>query len=187
MVTLQFHSYLSRQEHLSCTFAVDSKLLLQKMKTPLIVTNTSRIPAWRQPAGKAERILAQVKKLTSELHDLQTELYRELAEEDGRRRSHSALIAAPARDGLIELKAAADQLRRVLWFYVQNSSHACDSSQLAPEPDTRETLTLQEPFMQQGIPCPTGGASSSFFERLNLVIDGYMHQRGISTGKTPKP
>lgn len=157
------------------------------MKTPLVVTNTTKIPAWRQPADKAERILTLVKKLTRELHDLQTELYRELAEEDGSRRSHSALIAAPACDNLIELKTAADQLRRVLWFYMQDPSHACDSSQLAPEPEPRDTLKLQEPPTQPGVSCPTGGASSSFFERLNLVIDGYMQERGVSTrGKAPK-
>src|SRR6185437_8246672 len=145
------------------------------MKTPLVVTNTSKIPAWRQPADKAERILTQVKKLTRELHELQTELYRELAEEDGSRRAHSALIAAPACDDLIELKAAADQLRRVLRFYLQDPSHTCDSSQLTQEPDTKEPLMLQEPCTQPGVSYPAG-ASSSFFERLNLVIDGYMQE-----------
>jgi hypothetical protein len=156
------------------------------MKTPLVITNASKIPAWRQPADKAERILTQVKKLTRELYDLQTELYRELAEEDGSRRSHSALSTAPACDDLIELKAAADQLRRVLWFYVQDPLYACDSSQLGAEPATREPLKLQQPFTQTGIP-DTAGPSSSFFERLNLVIEGYMQNRGISTrSKAPK-
>ena len=157
------------------------------MKTPLVVGNTSKTPAWRQPADKAERILAQVKKLTRELHDLQTELYRELAEEDGTPRNYSALIAAPACNALVELKAAADQLRRVLWFYMQDPSQACDASQPASERETMEPLTLQGSFTQSGVSCPTGGPSSSFLERLNLVIDGYMQERGILTrSKAPK-
>lgn len=121
----------------------------------------------------------QAKKLTRELHELQAELYGELAEEDGSRRRQSALGAAPACDDLINLKTAADQLRRVLWFYVQDPSGG-DSSQPNAGPEIKESLVLQEPFTQ-------ADASSSFFERLNLVIDGYMQDRGISArSKAPK-
>ena len=149
------------------------------MKTPFVVTTTSKIPAWRQPTEKAERILNQAKKLTRELHELQAELYGELAEEDGSRRRQSALGAAPACDDLINLKTAADQLRRVLWFYVQDPSGG-DSSQPNAGPEIKESLVLQEPFTQADAP-------SSFFERLNLVIDGYMQDRGISArSKAPK-
>lgn len=156
------------------------------MKTPFVVTTTSKIPAWREPTEKAERILNQAKKLTRELHELQAELYGELAEEDGSRRRQSALGAVPACDDLIDLKTAADQLRRVLWFYVQDPSGG-DSSQPNAGPEIKEGLVLQEPFTQAGVSNPETAASSSFFERLNLVIDGYMQNRGISArSKAPK-
>jgi hypothetical protein len=156
-----------------------------KMKTPFVVTTTSKIPAWRQPTEKADRIATEVKKIIRELHELQSELYRELAEEDGSRRRQSALSTAPACDDLIELKNAADQLRRFLWFYLEDPSHASDSPQMNAAAVTDEPLVLQDSFTQTGTLAEA--ASSSFFERLNLVIDGYMQHRGISTrSKAPK-
>jgi hypothetical protein len=157
------------------------------MKTRLVVNTSTKIPAWRQPAAKTESILNQVKKLTRELHVLQNELYRELGEEDGSRRRQSPLSAAPARDDLMVLKTAADQLRRVLWFYLQDSSNASDPVASSEILELSEPLVLQEPFAQAGASNLSSSAPSSFFERLNLVIDGYMQDRGISTrNKTPK-
>lgn len=148
------------------------------------MTTTGKISAWRQ-SDKPDHILNEVKKIIRELHELQSELYRELAEEDGSRRRQSALSVAPACDDLAELKAAADQLRRFLWFYLQDSSHASDSPQANDAPVTNEPLILQDSFTQTG--ALAEAASSSFFQRLNLVIDGYMLDRGISTrSKAPK-
>lgn len=127
----------------------------------------------------------EVKKIIRELHDLQSELYRELAEEDGSRRRQCALGTAPACDDLMELKNAADQLRRLLWFYLQDPSNASDSPQTNSAPETKEPLVLQDSFTQTGTLAEA--ASNSFFERLNLVIDGYMQHRGISTrSKAPR-
>ena len=155
------------------------------MKTPFVVTTTSKIPVRRQSTDKPDRIVNEVKKITRELHELQTELYRELAEEDGSRRRQSALSVAPACDDLVELKTAADQLRRFLWFYLQDPSHASDPPQVNSAAVTKGSLVLQDSFTQTGTLAEA--ASNSFFERLNLVIDGYMQNRGISTrSKAPK-
>jgi len=155
------------------------------MKTSFVVTTTSNNPAWRQPSDKTDRIMNEVKKTVRELHDLQSELYRELAEEDGSRRRQSALGTTPACDDLLELKNAADQLRRFLWFYLQDPSRANDSPYVNSAPATNEPLVLQNSSTQTGTLAEA--ASSSFFERLNLVIDGYMQHRGISTrSKAPK-
>jgi hypothetical protein len=156
------------------------------MKTRLVVDTSSKIPAWRQPAEKTESVLNHVRKLTRELHSVQNELYRELAEEDGSRRKQTSLSAAPARDDLMVLKTAADQLRRVLWFYLQDQLQASDSPGMGEAFERKEPLVLQEPFAA-GAPNLSSAASSSFFERLNLVIDGYMQDRGISIrSKAPK-
>lgn len=155
------------------------------MKTSFVATTTGNIPAWRQSSDKAGHIKNEVKKIIRELHELQSELYRELAEEDGSRRRQSALGTAPACDDLMELKNAADQLRRFLWFYLQDPSHAHESPQVNSAPETNEPLVLQNSFRQPGTLAEA--ASSSFLERLNLVIDGYMQHRGISTrSKVPK-
>ena len=148
------------------------------MKTISAVRAQNTTPVW-QPAGKTESILNQVRKLTLELHAVQNELYRELSEEDGSRRQHSALRQAPACDDLKSLQTAADQLRRVLWFYLDLASHQQTGESESPNPEEwlveepRQEAALSE---QQQKPAEAG----SFFERLNLVIDGYMQDRGVS-------
>src|SRR6185437_14458561 len=100
------------------------------MKTRHAVKTQIPIPVWQQ-AGKAESILNQVRKLTRELHEIQNELYRELSEEDGSRREQSPLRQPPAHDDLKAFQAAADQLRRVLWFYLdlESQGQAHDTTQ----------------------------------------------------------
>jgi hypothetical protein len=160
---------------------------LTKMKTRDAVKAQRPIPVW-QPAGKVESIMNQVRKLTCELHALQHELYSELSEEDGSRRQDSPLRQAPACEDLKSLQTAADQLRRVLWFYLDLASHAANATEqdesrtteewLLQHPRHEPAMVEQQPFLEPG----------SFFERLNLVIDGYMQQRGITrNGKAVKP
>lgn len=151
------------------------------MKTRIVVKTQSEIPVW-QPAEKPQTILARVKQLTQELHAIQHELYAELSKEDGSPRKDSILTLSPATCDLSALKAAADQLRRVLWFYLDGVSEICEGgtrerqgAMKAPEPHTSAAGTLPQPL-----------EAGSFFERLNLVIDGYMRERGITGSRTTK-
>src|SRR5689334_426421 len=153
------------------------------MKSTNAVKAQNSIPVW-QPAGKIDSIVNRVRKLTRELHEIQNELYRELSEEDGSRREQSPLRQAPAHDDLKAFQAAADQLRRVLWFYLdlesqgqahdttQNDSASCEKR---PQQSRDELAMSEQTRMHTG----------SFFERLNLVIDGYMQDRGIARNGKP--
>lgn len=151
------------------------------MKTRIVVKTQSEIPAW-PPAEKPQTILNRIKQLTQELHAIQHELYAELSEEDGSPRKDSILNLAPAAGDLSAFKAAADQLRRVLWYYLEDVTQTCGG-------DTRERpdlIKLQEPRTSTAEPLDQPLEAGSFFERLNLVIDGYIRERGTSGSRTTK-
>ena len=149
------------------------------MKTTSAVKTQTSTPLW-QPAEKTESILRQVRKLTGELQALQNELYRELSEEDGTRRENSILRQSPACDQLKSLQTAADQLRRVLWFYLdlesQHLAHDTAHSEFGTTEEWLRHESQHEACLSEQGPMEPG----SFFERLNLAIDGYMHDRGLS-------
>lgn len=151
------------------------------MKTRIVVKTQSEIPAW-QPAEKPQTILNRVKQLTQELHAIQHELYAELSEQDGSPRKDSILMLSAAAGDLNAFKAAADQLRRVLWFYLDGVSETCEG-------DTRERLDAiraREPQTSAAEPIAQPLEAGSFFERLTVVIDGYMRERGITASRTAK-
>ncbi|MGE5322825.1 MAG: hypothetical protein ACM3SW_08185 [Actinomycetota bacterium] len=113
---------------------------------------------------------------------MQCELYAELSQEDGSPRKDSFLALSPAAADLNAFKAAADQLRRVLWYYLEDVSQTCGG-------DTRERpgmVNVQEPGASTAEPLAQPLEAGSFFERLNLVIDGYMRDRGIPGSGTTK-
>lgn len=139
------------------------------------------IPAW-QSAEKPQTILNRVKQLTQELQGIQLELYAELSEADGSPRKDSILMLSPAAADLSAFKAAADQLRRVLWFYLEDVSQACGGD-IEELPDT---IKAREPHTSTAEPPSESLKAGSFFERLNLVIDGYMQDRGIPGPGTTK-
>ena len=152
-----------------------------KMKIRTVVKTQSEIPAW-QPAEKPETILSRVKQLTQDLHAIQHELYAELSEEDGSPRKDSILALSRAAVDLSAFKAAADQLRRVLWYYLEDATQSCGG-------DARERhnmIEVREPRTSAAEPLAQPLEAGSFFERLNLVIDGYMRERGIPGSGTSK-
>lgn len=157
------------------------------MKTTSAVKTQTSTPLW-QPAEKTESMLRQVRKLTGELQALQNELYRELSEEDGTRRENSVLRQSPACDQLKSLQTAADQLRRVLWFYLDLESQHLAQETAHNEFGTAEEWLRYESRDEAGLSEQRPMEAGSFFERLNLAIDGYMHDRGLSgKRKVKKP
>lgn len=151
------------------------------MKTITVVKTQTESPAW-QPAEKPQMILNRVKQLTQELHAIQYELYAELSDQDGSPRKDSFLALSPAAADLSAFKAAADQLRRVLWYYLEDVSQTCEGD-IRERPDT---IQVREPRMSTAEPLDQPLEPGSFFERLNLVIDGYMRDRGIPGPDTTK-
>ncbi len=162
------------------------------MKTTSAVKAQNTTSVW-QRTGKTESILNQVRNITRELHAVQNELYRELSEEDGTRRQNSLLRQAPACDDLKGLQTAADQLRRVLWFYLdlESQERTCDTVQndsLIAEEWLRQESRQEPALSEQRASEQRAMEAGSFFERLNLVIDGYMQDRDLSrNGKAKKP
>ena len=151
------------------------------MKNRTVVKTQTESPAW-QAAEKPQTILNKVKQLTQELYAVQWELYAELSKEDGSPREDSSLSVSLAAADLSALKAAADQLRRVLWFYLEDVSQSCGGDTRQPP----ETITVPEPYTSTAKALPVPLEPGSFFERLNLVIDGYMRDRGITVRGSEK-
>ncbi len=125
-----------------------------------------------------DRVLLQIKSITSEIEALQTEIYSRMNQPEGvdfKRRS-PAQNAADARV-LAQFKVPLDRLRHVLWFYIEQLAIRTERN-VHWEPSHLESGHLSDPG-----PVPLPEASKrdlaetppgSFFERLNVVIDTYI-------------
>ena len=119
-------------------------------------------------AAPAESVRQKIRSLTSQIEQVQQEICTELALEN----SSSQRIRIDASDDLKHLRAALDQLRRVLWFYFEEITIAETAEHLVPQAIARTEIE----------PPP------SFFDRLNLVIEGYMQTRtGFEALKRKSP
>lgn len=126
-----------------------------------------------KPAGNV--VAQKVWALTTQIEDMQHELCTHLAAPDGSRKCHSVSSSVSGED-VTRLRNAVDQLRRVLWFYAGNDEPATVLKEMrgGGAQDITESAL-------QGQPATTNepwNGSVSFFERLNLVIDGYMQPSG---------
>ncbi len=114
---------------------------------------------------------------------MQHELCNHLAAPDGSRKYHAPSSSLSGED-VSRLRNAVDQLRRVLWFYAGNEEPAT----VLKEVRAGGAQDVTE-YALQGQPATTNepwNGSVSFFERLNLVIDGYMQPSGAAK-KVTKP
>jgi hypothetical protein len=162
-----------------CTFAVTTRDFSRQMNNKIAVKTSLNIPVSQQSDDRSQGILQKVRKLTCELHAVQTELYRELAEGDGSCREGSIFTVSPATDDLRALKTAADQLRRIMWFYFEAFHEQTNADVPAQTVPSQGMPSARESLMPQPQPQPGPLEPGSFFERLNLVIDGYMQHRGL--------
>ena len=154
------------------------------MKTQNVFQAHANLPLRQRPSGKTERVLERVKKLTHELQEIQGELYRELSDEDGAAFRKDSNPAASATAGnLTQFKAAADEIRRVLWLYLGSlsESNGPGKGKVNPGdcPQAGQRLQLLTPAIEQPA---TAMEAGSFFDRLNLAIEGYMQHRGMAAG-----
>ena len=145
--------------------------------------------AWRQPK-KRDAVLDRIQTITRELEALQAEMHTHLATPAGHKKSR--FFDDPASvEALGRLKAELDQLRRVLWFYIEEAAQK-PATGIDPEQNRRlERVTglLSALSPQPGVTTPGGEQSGSFFERLNVVIDTYMQEKKPVAGdnKTVPP
>lgn len=126
-------------------------------------------------AGHAAGLLEKVRNLISDLQRVQEELCRQLALPDGTPRQNVRSADLRSAGDLETLKTTVDQFRRVLWFYVDRLEHGLDPGLTKPQSEkyrlqaVPQSLELQRSASEAGAQQPI-----SFFDRLELVIEGYL-------------
>jgi hypothetical protein len=110
-------------------------------------------------AAPVNSVRHKIRSLTAQLDQFQHEICAELSLANASP-NRTKLRNAAAED-LAELRIALDQLRRVLWFYLEEIAARRPAETFTPQPSRQ--AELQPP--------------PSFFDRLNLVIEGYMQTR----------
>ena len=147
-------------------------------------SNIHRLPAagsWQRQPQIKNALMHRIKNMTGEIHSIQAEMHGELNGPANRGRLARFFEDENAAQVLNDFKAELDQLRRILWFYIEHASvqpsPATDNEQdqrlqrvnelLRTLTPTAKSATAQEPFQP----------SISFFERLDVVIDTYMQEK----------
>src|SRR5215831_231943 len=149
-----------------------------------IRTKGSTFPMRLRGPRAAGRVLDSIKNITSELEDLQAEIYNrmggpvEMFEGFSRRERESAERA------FSDFKLALDQLRYVLWLSLEPRPGEL------PEKETVSRTETNRPAGQVSLeppekPAAEAPTSASFFDRLDVVIEAYMN-KNASSGPAPR-
>jgi hypothetical protein len=161
------------------------------MKT---IGNTQRrsIPnPWQHQPQPKNAVLHRIRNIMVELESIQAEMHHELTVPANDNKASKFFEDTAAVQILNDFKAELDQLRRILWFYIEEAagkpSAAVDQEQQAKRLQrVNELLRALAP--QPSTPLTAQGRSGSFFERLDVVIDTYMQEKKpVAQVKTVKP
>jgi hypothetical protein len=145
--------------------------------------NTHRRPtlnSWqRQPKAK-NAILQRIRNVTSELEAIQAEMHSELTEPATDNRAARFFEDTTAVQVLNDFKAELDQLRRILWFYTEDA--AGKSGAATNQEQQASHMERVNELVRALSPKPSASATteikpSSFFERLEVVMDTYMQDK----------
>jgi hypothetical protein len=152
----------------------------QGMKPQSSFTGSSAWLLGRSQSNSADRLWQRVRAVTKELEAIQHEMCSQLADSDGTPRKNAFVPGSAAGSDLHVFKTMVDQMRRILWFYTGNNIRPSEV-----EGAFNETLTslggkLSEQASDAGI------EHASFFERLNVVIDGYIQAAPAGTPRRSK-
>jgi uncharacterized membrane protein YccC len=137
--------------------------------------------SWQRQPQVRNAVLHRMQNITSELEAIQAEMHSELTGSASENRLARIFEDATAVQVLNDFKAEMDQLRRILWFYIEEAggkpAPATDQEQQAKRLQrVNELLRALAPPAS-----PTAAAeakpSVSFFERLDVVIDTYMQEK----------
>jgi hypothetical protein len=134
------------------------------------------ITAWQRKPDKhavVERIQALGKELSSIQGEMQGLLAGPAAGKPG-----SFLEDVAAVQALNHLKAELDQLRRILWFYLEQAAEKTPArtDQQQPQPAERAKVAPRTLVAQSG-DSSAAAEPGWFFDRLNLVIESYMQEK----------
>lgn len=138
-----------------------------------------RIPigTWQHKPNSRDTVLKKIQAITCELGALQSEMHAELAD-PGQGKTSTFFEDGTAVEALNLFKAELDQLRRILWFYIEEAArrpragtnHEQQSRRLEHVTDLLHAIS---PAVSPG----NAAESGSFFERLNCVIETYMDKK----------
>ena len=148
--------------------------------------NIHRLPAtdsWQRQPQVKNALVHRIKKVTGEIHSIQAEMHVELNEPASENKLARFFEDENAVQSLSDFKAELDQLRRILWFYLEQAS-AQPAAAMNGEQQDKRTQRVNE-LLRALAPPPTPSAlagqtvqpSVSFFERLDVVIDTYMQEK----------
>ena len=149
------------------------------MKPQSSFTGSSAWLLGRSQSNSTGRLWQRVRAVTTELEAIQNEMCAQLADSDGTPRKNALVPDSAAATDLHLFKTMVDQMRRILWFYTTDTT---TPSQV--EAAFNESLPPIDKLSEQG-PSP-GVESGSFFERLNVVIDGYIQAAPATASRRPK-
>lgn len=133
----------------------------------------SSILSWQKKLQPTHPVIDRLKAMTAELELIQNEICGLLGSSDGTPKKRSSLPDNAGAD-VMRFKTAVDQLRRTLWFY-------CDEDASVAPRDTESPLQNLTRYGQPGeamVEIDLQRQDASFFDRLNLVIDGYIQPNG---------
>lgn len=147
-------------------------------------SNIHRLPAtdsWQRQPQVKNALLHRIKSITGEIHSIQAEMHGQLNEPTSGSRLARFFDDENAVQALNDFKAELDQLRRILWFYIEQAS-AQPAAMNGEQQDKRmqrvnELLRAMTPPAKSAIDEEMIQPSISFFERLDVVIDTYMQEK----------
>jgi hypothetical protein len=133
----------------------------------------------------ADHILKRIKIVTRELEAIQADIYGRMGE--GRINDAKLREGTAAARVLSEFKAALNQLRTMLWLCTEHTSETAED---APERDRRlaRTTELLRALAQHSESGAQFSARqpTSFFDRLDRVIDNYVEGGGALVERSPQ-
>ena len=149
------------------------------MKPQGSFTGSSAWHIGRTQSNPADRLLQRVRVVTQELEAIQNEMCAQLGDSDGTPRKNVFTPHSVAGTDLHLFKTVVDQMRRILWFYTADTT---------PDSHAESGLPESHPVTQK-VSTQTGDSEvggGSFFERLNVVIDGYIQAAPAATSRRSK-
>jgi vacuolar-type H+-ATPase subunit I/STV1 len=147
--------------------------------------NLHRLPAtdsWQRQPQIKNALVHRIKNITAEIHSIQAEMHGQLNEPASENKLARFFEDENAVQLLNDFKAELDQLRRILWFYIEQASAQPSAAMNNEQQDTRvqrvnELLRTLAPATKSTITGETIQPSVSFFERLDVVMDTYMQEK----------
>jgi hypothetical protein len=145
--------------------------------------------SWQRQSNPKHTVLQRIRSITGELEAVQTEIHGELTAAAGGDKLSQLFADTAAVQALNDCKAELDQLRRILWFYIEQATGK-PAAGLDQEQQAKRQQHVAE-LLRVLAPKPAADAakpSVSFFERLDVVIDNYMQEKKpVAPVKPPKP